>query len=115
MELSSFAASAVATAESTLAAAATTTNTILGVGAASSLLGVTGALLPKTKSEQYKKYNQEIKAIKNAEVFDKDKFANLVRTIDADQTLKSSEKSRLMHNLKKIYDKNKELNKGVTR
>lgn len=115
MELSSFAASAAATAESTLAAAAATTNTILGVGAASSLLGVTGALLPKTKSEQYKKYNQEIKAIKNAEVFDKDKFANLVRTIDADQTLKSSEKSRLMHNLKKIYDKNKELNKGVTR
>ena len=43
------------------------------------------------------------------------KFEALVSTINADKTLKNNEKTRLMNNLKKIYDKNKDLNKGVTR
>ena len=115
MELTSFAVSASTAAESALATAAATTNTLLGIGSASSVLGVAGCLLPKVKSEQYKKYNKEIKEIKNADVFDQVKFEALVSTINADKTLKNNEKTRLMNNLKKIYDKNKDLNKGVTR
>ena len=115
MELTSFAVSASTAAESALATAAATTNTLLGIGSASSVLGVAGCLLPKVKSEQYKKYNKEIKEIKNADVFDQVKFEALVSTINADKTLKNNEKNRLMNNLKKIYDKNKDLNKGVTR
>ena len=113
-ELSQFAASAVANAASATSAATAISNGVLGLGITGLGLTGLGAILPKAKSEAYKKILSSIKDLKrnianmsHEEV--EQKVAQIIAEIKSAEGLTESEKNRLINKSDKIIDKSASL------